>query len=319
MIRDQETTLQDLTFTQRPNGAIELRANTAFRERLKQRNDYAWREAQVGQWVCQAGWDLRTADTLLAMSEAPVLIDDHHAILDDGKYVIFPEGRLWWFPNYMKEDFTKTLRDTGVVVFDAVPVDPQACRDCWPALNHTAAWLVPETQDKLPADQTGRPLLWTQVCNAHLIARVPDLETADEAKLHRMPAVPTPWWRKLDEDSAPTGNPTTPTILPDHLGEGPELRTVLQAVFRKYLDISTAHVPPPTSDDFRPDVGPHRLTRHEYGWFVTLMPAESLPDSEEQEPDWFRPVGNLARREGCSIVNFDQDGDVHPDLPTFDW
>ena len=79
---------------------------------------------------------------------------------------------------------------------------------------------------------------------------------------------------------------------------------------RKLLDLSTAHTPEAVAKDF--NVGQLRWTDSGYGWIVWMM-------HDAEVPDWFKPIHKLALNEGCHLVQFDQDADKHPDLPTYEW
>jgi|ADurb_Met_03_Slu_FD_contig_31_747527_length_420_multi_1_in_0_out_0_1 hypothetical protein len=48
------------------------------------------------------------------LTEAPIVTDDR-TIEDDGKVVV--NGNVWWFPNYMVENFADTLIQNGRVTF----------------------------------------------------------------------------------------------------------------------------------------------------------------------------------------------------------
>lgn len=85
--------------------------------------------------------------------------------------------------------------------------------------------------------------------------------------------------------------------------------------FQIVLDLSTAHMP--ESD---PDWGSLRVAVHEYGAVVfVLSDREDLDFEHEDEPEWIRPAMALARKHDCLLVNFDRDGEVCEDLPTWEW
>lgn len=48
------------------------------------------------------------------LTDSPILTDDR-TIKDDGTVVV--QGRVWWFPNYMVENFADTLIEKGRVAF----------------------------------------------------------------------------------------------------------------------------------------------------------------------------------------------------------
>ena len=91
---------------------------------------------------------------------------------------------------------------------------------------------------------------------------------------------------------------------------------------RTLLDLSTGHVPGDVAgaaqaEDGKIECGPHRVQEHEYGWVVFL--AGEREDTDEQEPGWFRPIGELARACECMLVVFDRDAEESALLPTYDW
>lgn len=53
-----------------------------------------------------------------ALTDAPILTNDR-TIEDDGTGTV--HGKVWWFPNYMVENFMETLQRTGTVCFQAAP------------------------------------------------------------------------------------------------------------------------------------------------------------------------------------------------------
>src|SRR4051812_23741863 len=93
----------------------------------------------------------------------------------------------------------------------------------------------------------------------------------------------------------------------------------------KMLVISTSHVSRETARliDYPVKRGassaslgiPVTFGKGKYGWFVRVP---------EGEPDWQCPsdlkhVLAFARRHRCEWIMFDQDADVLPELPAFDW
>jgi hypothetical protein len=91
-------------------------------------------------------------------------------------------------------------------------------------------------------------------------------------------------------------------------------------MIRKFLDLSTAHLPE--------YLGSHALsgvdgvTAYElcYGWLMWVPPD---PDGHAadypQLPAEVLTVQRYAREHACDYVLFDQDADVIDDLPTWDW
>ncbi|NCQ51528.1 hypothetical protein GW796_06460 [archaeon] len=49
-----------------------------------------------------------------ALTDSPILSDDV-TFDDDGKVTV--RGNVWWFPNYMVENFAETLINKGAVIF----------------------------------------------------------------------------------------------------------------------------------------------------------------------------------------------------------
>jgi len=78
---------------------------------------------------------------------------------------------------------------------------------------------------------------------------------------------------------------------------------------RFLLDLSTGHVPGPN-----PKFGTFRTCTHEHGWTVFLH------DEWKDAPIWMLPTLGLAKRMGCSIINYDEAGSLYPDgLPVWEW
>ena len=84
--------------------------------------------------------------------------------------------------------------------------------------------------------------------------------------------------------------------------------------FQVVLDLSTAHMPGP-----EPEWGSLRVAVHEYGAVVFVHGSGEEWTDTEGEPKWIRPAMALARKHDCLLVNFDRDGEVCEDLPTWEW
>jgi hypothetical protein len=105
-----------------------------------------------------------------------------------------------------------------------------------------------------------------------------------------------------------------------------------------YLDLSTAHLTQPEADELC-GLGPTgqyvmddlehspRVVAHEYGAWVNvptlLGQGGSWSEEDTEALESSRP--NLAacitraRALDCTWINFDQDAERDPELPTFDW
>ena len=83
----------------------------------------------------------------------------------------------------------------------------------------------------------------------------------------------------------------------------------------KILDVSTRHAP-----STAPDFGDLRWgpAADGYGW-VLWLPEFGPAENFREHPKWLRPILRKAQRETCVMLNFDRDGHLHADLPTFDW
>lgn len=92
---------------------------------------------------------------------------------------------------------------------------------------------------------------------------------------------------------------------------------------KNMLDVSTAHMPPPKgiacSTTARPDFGMLGYCAHEYGWIVFVYGSLDDAAREETIPKWMRPIYVEAERLGCILINFDMNGEVCSDFPTYDW
>lgn len=102
----------------------------------------------------------------------------------------------------------------------------------------------------------------------------------------------------------------TPTTQP---GEKPRIR--------KFLDLSTAHLPEQYGSERL--AGAPGVTAYEfaYGWLMWVPddPAESSAAGDEPVPAEILLVQLYARLHGCDYVLFDKDAETNTDLPTFDW
>lgn len=99
------------------------------------------------------------------------------------------------------------------------------------------------------------------------------------------------------------------------------------SIVRKFLDLSTAHLPYEIAVGDEMDGSPLRklagVTAYEhdaYGWFVHVP---NLADVDTYDystvPDALRTVWDYARSLGCDYVLFDRDADVDDALPVYAW
>ena len=98
--------------------------------------------------------------------------------------------------------------------------------------------------------------------------------------------------------------------------------------FRKFLDLSTAHLSPAARDilDAQGDidgvpvlsVDPHGGPAGEYGWWLWAG-TERKDKIMRDVPGELIRVMDYAVANGCDWICFDRDGDEHSDLPTWDW
>ena len=86
----------------------------------------------------------------------------------------------------------------------------------------------------------------------------------------------------------------------------------------KMLTLSTAHIKAATSSDMEVQVDglPVFFAKDDYGWFVHVPTLEEMPPNC---PDDLEGVLAYARGLGCGWLCLDRDGDVNPNLPTWEW
>lgn len=77
----------------------------------------------------------------------------------------------------------------------------------------------------------------------------------------------------------------------------------------KYLDISTGHL----TDETLRNLAHHVISEYDYGCFI-FVPDEI---DDECPPDLIAVI-EYAKKEGCTIIRFDRDGDEIDALPIFD-
>ena len=96
----------------------------------------------------------------------------------------------------------------------------------------------------------------------------------------------------------------------------------------KYLDLSTSHLTMEECDELGDLDHSPRVVSHDYCAWVNVPDVESAPEwapgGESAEvlrssrPNLAACI-DRARALGCTWINFDQDADTDPELPTFDW
>ena len=89
---------------------------------------------------------------------------------------------------------------------------------------------------------------------------------------------------------------------------------------RKFLDLSTGHLPRKTAEEIEAEVFPKKpAMQSEYAWLF------SVPETIQELHDAgvtcgaFLNVMVLAQDTGCDYVLFDRDAEPVDWLPTFDW
>ena len=101
------------------NGDLKITASKDLRDELGQDSEL-WQET-FEEAVPVDGWSFVAPEDIGALTDAPIICDDNWTVEDDGTFQIFPETKVWWFPNYMVENPMETLATTGEVIFTAAP------------------------------------------------------------------------------------------------------------------------------------------------------------------------------------------------------
>lgn len=93
------------------------------------------------------------------------------------------------------------------------------------------------------------------------------------------------------------------------------------SVIRKFLDLSTAHLPQSVMEGLSGFENVVAYTHGEYGAFLWVPddPQESNDFMDEPIPAEVLAVQLYARSLGCDYVMFDRDADTDEALPTWDW
>lgn len=122
---------------------------------------------------------------------------------------------------------------------------------------------------------------------------------------------------------------STPGILDEHgpVAVGPctvDVPAEGRPEVGRMLDLSTGHIPQGVmlaakdAEDGAVDCGDHRVQPHDHGWIVLLLGLEEN-ELAEAEPEWFRPIGDMARKHDCILVMFDEIGEEAHGLPVYEW
>lgn len=93
------------------------------------------------------------------------------------------------------------------------------------------------------------------------------------------------------------------------------------ALIRKFLDLSTSHLPESLGKSGLSELDGVTTYEWEHGW---LMWVPDDPDAhaagyEEPLPDVVLNIQRYARARGCDYVLLDSDGHHCPDLPSWSW
>lgn len=102
-----------------PDGNLKISASKELRAELGQDNEL-WQESYEND-VNEDGWRILDPADIGALTDAPIICDDNWTVDDDGDFEVFPEAKVWWFPNYMVENPMETLATTGEVIFTSAP------------------------------------------------------------------------------------------------------------------------------------------------------------------------------------------------------
>jgi hypothetical protein len=95
---------------------------------------------------------------------------------------------------------------------------------------------------------------------------------------------------------------------------------------RKYLDLSTRHLPTHDANilngEREHEAIPISVYPTDNGWLVNVPPKDTVTDAELNEVGFttsFLCLLDLARKNECWWILFDCDSEAEPDLPTFEW
>jgi len=85
---------------------------------------------------------------------------------------------------------------------------------------------------------------------------------------------------------------------------------------RRTLTLSTVHVPS-SNEEFASEC--IEVSKYECGWWASLSVEGLINGGIDDIPDWFRPAVEYAIKNDCSIINFDRDGPLYEELPSWEW
>jgi hypothetical protein len=84
----------------------------------------------------------------------------------------------------------------------------------------------------------------------------------------------------------------------------------------KVLALSTAHMPE-SNPNFGGEAGP-RVVEFEYGYIIWVSSMFGQNGGDDI-PEWLRPIMKIAYEAECTLILFDSDCSVDPDLKEYDW
>jgi hypothetical protein len=91
----------------------------------------------------------------------------------------------------------------------------------------------------------------------------------------------------------------------------------------KMLDISTGHIERNDVDLLELEEWcsalPFMCLSYPEGFILSLGAVENVPDACARLSSSFQTIVRLAKEQGYDFINFDRDGEVYPELKTFDW
>ncbi len=82
----------------------------------------------------------------------------------------------------------------------------------------------------------------------------------------------------------------------------------------KVLVLNTTHLP-----SRNPPFGNLRAAPHKGGFVVFVPPYLSEVLNDRAVFHWLKPIVDTAIQNECTLILFDRDGNVDPELPEFSW